>query len=117
MTQQAAVRGRQWPKGTSGNPLGGSVVSKRIIELFESMRADFNDLTAIETELLLQAARLMWRAERVKDGDTAVRLTNSASRLLTNLRNGRRQREPATPTLQDYVRSRREAAKAKAELA
>jgi hypothetical protein len=115
VAQQAAVRGRQWPKGTSGNPLGGAVVAKRITELFESMRADFHDLTAVETELLLQAARLMWRAERVRDGDTAVRLTNSASRLLTNLRNGRRQREPAMPTLQDYVRSRREAAKATAE--
>ena len=90
MTHQAVVRGRPWKPGQTGNPLGGAVIAKRITELFDSMRTDFADLSAVEVALLWQAARLMWRSERCKDGNTAVRLTNSASRLLTNLRNTKR---------------------------
>jgi hypothetical protein len=91
-------RGNPWPKGTSGNP-SGSTVSKRVVALFEAMAADLGGegaLSAIDRAMLLQSCRLLIRSERTKDAEDAVRLSNAAARLLSTLRNTKRQR-PAIP--------------------
>src|SRR6516225_5740556 len=73
---------RPWRKGESGNPHGRAV---RAIKLFEMMVADFDELTAVESALLLQACRLMARSERAKDANDQVRLANASARLLATL--------------------------------
>jgi hypothetical protein len=81
-------RGRPWPKGVSGNS-SGSRVSKRVVTLFSDMVTDFGGeaaLLAVDRALLMQACRLMVRAERVKDADAAVRLSSEARRGLGALR-------------------------------
>ena len=92
-------RGR-WKPGESGNPTG-SRVSKRVVELFTNMSADFVELTAVEGALLQQAARLMARSERTQTAEDAVRLANAATRILGKLRAERR--KPAALTFDQYL--------------
>lgn len=95
--QRLKPRGRPWLPGVSGNPSGNVITkaSKRAAELFDTLLADFGgDLTAVDRAMLEQACRLMVRSERVKDPDSAVRLSNASARLLMNLRKMRGKREP-----------------------
>lgn len=86
--QRPKVRGRPWTKGVSGNP-SGSRVNKRAVVLAEQMAADFggtSSLGAIDRAMIEQAAKLLIRTERVKDADTALRMSGEARRLLSSLR-------------------------------
>jgi hypothetical protein len=95
-------RGTPFPPGVSGDPTGGRLtkerINARVAALIDQWSADFDGcLTAIERSLLEQAARLLVRAERIKDHDVAVRATNAAQRLLSSLqtkKRGRRGRPP-----------------------
>jgi hypothetical protein len=82
----------------SGNPAGHAVIGKRVSELFDAMAADFQEpLGGIERSLLLQAAKLLVRSERAKDGDIAVRCANAARRILAGLRSRGASQVPGTP--------------------
>ncbi len=99
-THRKAPRGKPWPPGTSGNPEGGRIRSRRIDALYTDLAADLggaSTLTAVQNTLVRQAARMLARAERERNAEHVVRLTNCASRLLASLRNGRR--KPAEPGL------------------
>lgn len=96
--QRRKPRGKPWPAGVSGNPSGAAGLSMRAAELFDRLAGDFGgaaalSASAIDSEMLRQAARLMARAARTRDADAAVRLTSEARRLVETLR--RRKREPA----------------------
>jgi hypothetical protein len=82
---------RPWRKGESGNPHGRAV---RAIKLFEMMAADFTELSAVESALLLQACRLMARSEKASDANDQVRLANASARLLASLRKPKRKTGP-----------------------
>jgi hypothetical protein len=97
-------RGKPWLKGQSGNPQGGRIRSRRIDALYADLAADLggaSTLTAVQNTLVRQAARMLARAERERDAEHCVRLTNCASRLLASLRNGRR--KPAAPSLEAHL--------------
>ena len=79
-------RGR-WPKGVSGNPSGQHVVEQLSAELYESMRADFDHLNAVDEALLRQACLLLARASRPKcEPDACIRMTATAHRIISSLR-------------------------------
>ena len=82
-------RGRPFPPGVSGNPTG-SKIGKRVTELYEGMLADFPEPSSFECTLLLSAARMLARSERVQKSEDAVRCSNAAVRLLRSLRVARR---------------------------
>jgi len=107
--QRAKLRGRPWVPGQSGNP-SGSRVSKRAVALFSAMAADFGGeamLSAVDRTLLEQAACLLVRSERVKDPDSAVRLSNASARLLASLQKRlERKSEPPVSPLHEYLNSR-----------
>jgi hypothetical protein len=97
-------RGKPWPKGVSGNPLGRQVTSKRVTELFTAIAADLGGegaISAIDRAMLMQACRLLVRSECTRDADLALRLSNASARLLATLR--KYQRKPEAPTLGDYL--------------
>ncbi len=97
----------------SGNPAGRRLRGKRFTELFDGMAADFGGvdaLTPVQSVMLSQACRLLMRAEREKNAEDAVRLSNAAVRMLGSLRNGRRQ-----PTLRPVETFAELAARAQAE--
>ena len=97
---------RPWRKGESGNPHGRAV---RAIKLFEMMVADFDELTAVESALLLQACRLMARSERAKDANDQVRLANASARLLATLSSKKKRLKrdaPSGSTLDEYLAQR-----------
>jgi hypothetical protein len=100
--QRNKPRGRPFPPGVSGNPLGPhAVVKERVEALVGQWVADFPELTAIERSLLQQAAQLLVRAERIKDHDVAVRASNSAARLLASLR--KKRSKPGRPPLRERL--------------
>lgn len=70
------------------------------------MAADFGGadaLTSVQRVMLAQSVRLLMRAEREKNAEDAVRLSNAAIRMLGTLRNGRRR--PAAPSLAEHLRA------------
>ncbi len=86
--QPRKVSGRPFPPGVSGNP-SGMRVSKHALQLFTEIADEYGGeqaLSAIDRALLLQAARLLVRAQRLKDADAAIRMTGEARRLLESLR-------------------------------
>ena len=84
--QRSGLRGRPFPPGTSGNPLGARIVNQRAAELFAVMAGDFGPLSAVDEVLLRQACRLLARSERLKDPDNSIRMSGEARRLLEALR-------------------------------
>jgi hypothetical protein len=93
-------RGR-WRPGVSGNP-SGTTKSKRFLELNAGIMGDLGGedrLSGVERIIVTQAVNLLIRSEKAKDGDTVVRLSNAATRLLASLRNTRRLRshKPIVP--------------------
>jgi hypothetical protein len=85
------VRGRPFVKGQSGNPLGRRVKSQRFLELFNGLSADYGGpdrLTVFQRTVLGQACRLLQRAERCRDADMAIRLSNASMRALAALQHG-----------------------------
>jgi hypothetical protein len=102
-------RGKPWPKGVSGNPLGRQVTSKRVATLYAELADDLGGeaaLSVIDRVTLLQACRLLVRSERTQDGDLALRLSNASARLLAALRKYQRKHEPPEETMAEYLRSR-----------
>jgi hypothetical protein len=94
-------RGR-WAKGESGNP-HGNTAKKRAEELFVAMVGDFPKPSGVERTMLLQAARMLVRAERTKDGDVAVRAAALAHRLLTSLRSARHRQDAPREPLRERI--------------
>jgi hypothetical protein len=87
-TQRPRVRGRPWAPGQSGNP-SGSRVNTRASVLFDEIAAELGGaeaLSAIDRTLLLQAARLLMRSQRIKEPDAAIRMSSEARRTLEGLR-------------------------------
>jgi hypothetical protein len=85
------VRGRPWPKGTSGNAGGGNGLRKLRAALF----ADMAGLRPKDRALLEQAVAMLWKARRTESAETMVRLSNSAMKILARLE----QRRPQPPEL------------------
>jgi hypothetical protein len=82
------IIGRPWVKGQSGNPLGIKT-PRRITDLFEALAAEYGgvaDLSVTDRALIMQAARLFVRSERVKKDADAVKCANAARRMLIGLR-------------------------------
>jgi hypothetical protein len=105
--QRPRPRGRPWPRGTSGNPQGARV-NTRAKTLFAELSADFGGaeaLPALDRVLLMQGCKLLARAERVKDADSAVRLTSEARRILASLRKRAAPPSPSGPSLAEYLAS------------
>jgi hypothetical protein len=70
---------------------------RRSLELYDIWLADLGGETALspmDRTFLAQACRLMARAEECKEPFDAVRLSNAAARMLGNLRDRDRRREP-----------------------
>jgi hypothetical protein len=88
---QRPVRGRPFPPGQSGNPLGRNSSAIRlkqsIAEHYSVLLADFPNPTPAEGLLLQQCARLLARIERmrVKDTDLVVRGLGTVRRFLVSL--------------------------------
>jgi hypothetical protein len=83
-----ATRPQWWPKGVSGNP-SGVRVSTHALALYREIGAELgglDSLSAIDRALLLQACRLLVRSLRLKDHDTAIRMSSKARRTLEGLR-------------------------------
>lgn len=83
--------GRPWPPGTSGNPLGGKVKTPRYLELYNGIAADYGGveaLTTLQRTVLGQGVRLLIKAEKTRDLDLAVRLSNASARMLAGLQHG-----------------------------
>jgi hypothetical protein len=89
-----------------GNPVGRRLQGKRFTELLDGLAAVFggaSGLTSVQTIMLGQAARLLMRAERERNAEDAVRLSNAAVRILGSLRNGRRKPAPPTMSLDEHL--------------
>ena len=94
------VRGRPFPPGVSGNPLGRRVKSQRFVELYDGLAEPYGGperLTTFQRVMLAQAVRLLMRAERTRDADMAVRLTNAGCRALAAVQSGPNPRKPVPP--------------------
>ena len=66
-------------------------MSQRFKELFDGFAADYggaDKLSAFQKTLLAQACRMFKRAEKQRDIDLQVRLTNSGCRLLAAVQHG-----------------------------
>jgi hypothetical protein len=110
--QRHKPRGRPWPPGVSGNPDGARTRGKRFAELYDNMAADFGGakaLTSVQAVMLAQSVRLLMRAEREKNAEDAVRLSNAAMRMLGTLRNGRRKAAAPTLSLRERLAAEAEA--------
>lgn len=78
-------------KGQSGNPLGMKVQGRRFSELYNDIAELFGGLAALspfQKILLRQGVRLLVKAEKEKDGDLAVRLSNACMRALAGMQHG-----------------------------
>jgi len=103
----AKPRGRQWPPGVSGNPLGATAYRRSAAELFAEMVGDFGGvdaLSATDRVLLAHGCRLLVRAGRVRDHDIALRMSGEARRVLAGLR--KRQPAPKPETPAEYLTRR-----------
>jgi hypothetical protein len=102
-------RSNNWPKGVSGNPLGGAILKARNeaqkarqAELRAAVAAEFaGKLTTLEAVLADQAADALERAERGGDNNN-VRLVRLALQLIEGIRQGRKEREAAKPTFSAF---------------
>jgi len=104
-------RSNNWPKGVSGNPLGGAIrkirseaQQARYEELRQALLAELPKPSILELALIGQCADLLERGERRHKGDdTSVRLSRAGVLLLEKLRAGRKEREPKKrlPTLRE----------------
>jgi hypothetical protein len=103
---QAAARTRagRWRKGHSGNPQGGALGKirhaqqvAREAEIYAAILAEYpQTFSALHAEYARQAARLLARAGLTNDAALAVRCTNGATKLLTNIREGLARKEGPT---------------------
>jgi hypothetical protein len=81
--------------------------------LLEELAAEVGGpLTAIDRELIAQAASLTLRAEQIResivagatiDSDEAIRLTSECRRILQSLKGKAAENKPAGPTLAEYA--------------
>jgi len=104
-------RSNNWPKGVSGNPLGGALAKMRTEAqqtryevLRQALLAELSKPTILELALIGQCADLLERGERrAKGHDHSVRLSRAGVLLLDKLRQGRKEREPKKrlPTLKE----------------
>jgi len=104
-------RSNNWPKGVSGNPLGGALAKMRTEAqqtryevLRQALLAELPKPTILELALIGQCADLLERGERrAKGHDHSVRLSRAGVLLLDKLRQGRKEREPKKrlPTLKE----------------
>jgi len=104
-------RSNNWPKGVSGNPLGGALAKMRTEAqqtryevLRQALLAELPKPTILELALIGQCADLLERGERrAKGHDHSVRLSRAGVLLLDKLRAGRKEREPKKrlPTLKE----------------
>jgi hypothetical protein len=84
-------RGRPFPPGISGNPEGLRVRGRRFGQLYDDIAASFggvSDLSPFQKILLRQGVRLLVKAEKEKDPDLAVRLSNACMRALAGMQHG-----------------------------
>lgn len=101
----------QFKPGQSGNPQGARIKSKRYMELYNGIAADYGGvetLTVLQRTALMRAVRLMLKEEKEKDTDLQLRLGNLSVRWLAAMqRNGGDPRSPApkppTPSLEDLL--------------
>jgi hypothetical protein len=121
-TRSAISNGKRMLPGVDGR----SPAARRYRDLVADFTRDLGGaaLSAAEVALIRQAAALMVRAEALQaaiirgetvDDETAVRLTNAATRVLTAISGRKRKREPASQTLDEYVAARKAARAAEAE--
>jgi hypothetical protein len=104
--QRLKARGRPWPPGTSGNPLGATAYRRSAAELFAEVVTDFggvDGLSATDRVLLAHGCRLLVRASRVRDHDIALRMSGEARRVLAALK---RAPAPAPETPAEYLTRR-----------
>jgi hypothetical protein len=104
-------RSNNWPKGVSGNPLGGALAKMRTEaqqaryeELRQALLDELPKPSILELALIGQCADLLERGERrAKGHDHSVRLSRAGVLLLDKLRQGRKEREPKKrlPTLKE----------------
>jgi hypothetical protein len=78
----------QFPKGVSGNPLGGRVLRARAERLYDEIAAEMGTMSAVERAMLAQATNFLARAQSAKDPRKAVPLFNAGIRALASIRNG-----------------------------
>jgi hypothetical protein len=105
-------RGRPFVKGQSGNPEGMRVRGRRFSELYNDIAASFGGLSALspfQKILLRQGARLLVKAEKERDPDLAVRLSNACMRALAGMQHGglnvrKAPPKPRPPTLDEHLR-------------
>jgi hypothetical protein len=112
----AAAR-RSTRKTTSGITLprfdARNRVSRRYRSLLEEFAAEVGGpLSAIDRELVAQAASLALRAEQIResivagvaiDTDEAIRLTSECRRILVSLKAKGAKNKPSGPTVADYM--------------
>jgi hypothetical protein len=87
--------------------------SRRYRVLLDELSAEVGgQLSAIDRELVAQAAGLALRAEQIResivagvsvDADEAIRLTSECRRILLRLKSKAAKNKPAGPTLADYM--------------
>jgi len=98
--QQQRVVGKPWPKGVSGNPEGGRVKGPRYTELYTGIADDYGGeacLTTLQRAVLGQGVRLLIKAEKTRNVDLAVRLSNAAARMLAGMQHGAMNVRKAAP--------------------
>jgi hypothetical protein len=86
------VRGRPWPKGTSGNAGGGNGLRKLRAALF----ADMAGLRPKDRALLEQAVAMLWKARRTESAET-MKWTRGTMIVPLSFRSGMRSSAPAKP--------------------
>lgn len=99
-------RGKPWPKGTSGNPAGGSVLSSRAEALYAEISSEMGTLSAVDRALLQQASNMLTRAKTTRNPKLVVPYFNAGLRALGSIRQGlqpTRQKPPVTAGLAEYL--------------
>jgi hypothetical protein len=95
---------------------GRSSSARRFRDLVRAYEAEVaGNLTEVDRGLIRQAAALTFKAEALQsdlvnglpvDGDQLIRLTGTAKRILSALREKASKRKPPAPTLQDHLARR-----------
>jgi hypothetical protein len=104
--QASQQRSHGFQPGQSGNPggrLSNAERQRRIEAQARELAVEFGGfevLSPVDRVLLMQAAALLLR--RPKSAEDIVRVANSVQRLLGGL-SKRKRREPAVPSVADYV--------------